>query len=380
MKRILFTHGHLVVDGNREYEDGAVLVNGETIEDVFINSNHIKKDLGEYEEIDLKGSIVMPGFFDTHCHGAFGIDFNTASKEELNEVSKEFLKMGTCSFFTTLLNNEHLYDQLNRLDDADTDGSRFLGIHLEGPFLNRKYKGAINGNYILEPDTKELERILRSSSKIRQMTIAPELEGAKEIIKKLNEKDVRVMLGHSDALKEDLEGIEYDGYTHLFNAERSFHHRDMSLVNIALDEDDKYVEIIADGIHVDIAVLKLIRKNIRRDRLILISDSTLLAGTKDGECVFENESCIKKGKECRRIKDGRLAGSASFIIDGVKTMREAGASLTDLLLMSGLNAYRLYGLESRFGTLEKGKYADMVVLDGDLDLIYTYARGERVDA
>ncbi|MBR0462237.1 MAG: N-acetylglucosamine-6-phosphate deacetylase [Erysipelotrichaceae bacterium] len=380
MKRILFTHGHLVVDGNREYEDGAILVNGETIEDVFINANHIKKDLGEYEEADLEGSIVMPGFFDTHCHGAFGFDFNTASGEELNEVSKEFLKKGTCSFFATLLNNEKLTGQLEKLDDADTGGARFLGVHLEGPFLNRKYKGAINGDFILEPSTEELERMLGSSSKIRQMTIAPELEGAREVIKLLNEKDVRVMLGHSDALKEDLEGISYDGYTHLFNAGRPFHHREMSLVNVALDDSDKYAEIIADGIHLDMSVLKLIRKNIRRDRLILISDSTLLAGTKDGECTFENERCIKNGKECRRIKDGRLAGSASFIIDGVKTMWEAGASLTDLLLMSGLNAYRLYGLESRFGTLEKGKYADMVVLDSDLDLIYTYARGERVDA
>ena len=100
MKRILFTHGHLIVDGNREYEDGALLINGETIEDVFINSNHLKDDLGEYEEIDLKGNIVMPGFFDTHSHGAFGADYNKASLNEIDEASKKLLQKGTCSFLT----------------------------------------------------------------------------------------------------------------------------------------------------------------------------------------------------------------------------------------------------------------------------------------
>ena len=151
MKRILFTHVHLIVDGNREYEDGALLVNGEIIEDVFINSNHLKSDLGEYEEIDLKGSIVMPGFFDTHTHGAFGISYNNASSAEMNDVSRKLLSKGTCSYFATLTNNESLCEQLNALDGLKTEGARFLGIHLEGPLSVPDIKVPSARNTSLKP-------------------------------------------------------------------------------------------------------------------------------------------------------------------------------------------------------------------------------------
>ena len=380
MSRILFTHSHLVIDGKREYEDGALLVNGETIEDVFIDSGHIRYIEGEYEERDLEGRIVMPGFFDTHNHGCFGINYTSASKEEINEVSRKMAVQGTTSFLMTLLNNEKLLERLRNVEDLECAGSRFQGIHLEGPFINMKYKGAINGGFILGPDMAILESYLDASSNIRQMTVSPELEGIRDIIRRLNAEGIKVMCGHSDALKEDLEGIEYDGFTHLFNATRPLGHRELSLVNVALDGTDKYVEVVADGIHLDTSVLRLIYRNIRRDRIMIITDSTHVAGLADGECVFEGEKCLKKGPAVRRIKDGRLAGGASSMADCVKVMRSLGVPFTDLLLMSSLNAYRLYGLDKRFGTLEKGKYADIVIMNDEMDLLCTYMRGKRIDA
>lgn len=377
MNKILFTHAHLIVDGNREYEDGALLVNDSTIEDVFVHSNHIKKDIDNYEVIDLNGKIVMPGFFDTHIHGCFGKDFNNISLEDLNEISYKLLCKGTTSFLLSLTNNKNLLDELKLLEDFNTDGARYQGIHLEGPYLNKKYKGAINEEFLKTPNEKELKNVLAMTSKVLQMTLAPEVEGVNEIIPEIRNRGIKVMLGHSAALKEDIKE-DYDGFTHLFNASKGLQHRGMSLVNIALDDTDKYVEFIGDGIHLSKETLKLIYKNIKRDRLMLISDAVLLAGQEDGDFLFEGKMCHKEGRKCIN-DDNTMCGGASFIIDEIKNMREVGASLNDLLLMSSLNAYRFYGLDERFGSLIKGKCSDIVVLDDDLNLVFTYGRGKIIN-
>ena len=179
-------------------------------------------------------------------------------------------------------------------------------------------------------------------------------------------------------LREDVKE-EYDGFTHLFNASKGLHHRDISLVNMAFDDTCKYVEIVGDGIHLNKETLKLVHKNIRRDRLMLVSDAIAFAGKEDGDFLFEGKMCHKKGRECKN-EDNKICGGASFIIDEIKNMYEVGASLNDLLLMSSLNAYRFYGLDKRFGSLVKGKYADIVVLDDDLNLVFTYGRGKIINA
>ena len=380
MNRILFTHTHLVVDGNREYLDGALLVNGETIEDVFINSNNIKKELGDYKEINLNGKIIMPGFFDTHTHGACSVEFNSANKEDIEKVSLEYAKHGTTSFFTTLTNNENLVEEIKLLNDAETSYSRFLGIHLEGPFVNENKRGVLKEKNLLSPDKNVLNSILDSSSLIKQMTIAPELVGSKTIADELNKRDIKVMLGHSLAIEEDTTDIDYDGFTHLFNAMTGFNHRELGLVNVAFNNTDKYCELIGDGKHIDKSVLKVAMKCLRKDRIMLISDSILMAGMPDGEFVFEGEACVKKGNCSIRKNDGRLAGNAGFISDEIKVIYSLGISLTDILLMTSLNAYRFYGLDQRYGSLVKGKYADIVILDDELNIDKVYIRGKLLNA
>ena len=366
--RYLLEHAHLIVDGFREFIDGALHVEDETIREVYPQTSKIKDDIEDCEIIDLKGALIMPGFFDTHTHGISGISFDDATAEQLEQVSYEFACDGTTSFLASLSyasDREKYFRQLERFENVKGNHARFEGIHLEGPFLSRKHIGVGAGDQFLEPDLELMKDFLKHSSRIRQMTIAYEENGAKPIGKLLHDNGIKVMCGHSDAVYEDLD--EYvDGFTHLFNAMRGLHHRDLTLVNCAF-MNRWTCELIADGNHVKPNVLKLVLKNIDRDRIILVTDSSIARKLPDGEYEFMSKKCTKKGTTFI-TDDGHFAGSVVSIRDEMKVLYDLGAKYTDLLLYSSLNAFRFYGLDERFGTLEKGKYADPVIMDDDLNI------------
>lgn len=381
--KYLLKHGHLVIDGNREYMDGAILIEDEKILDVFPQSNKVK-DYEDVEVIDLHGSLVMPGNFDTHTHGINGVGFDNATKEELDKASYDMAISGTTSFLASIsydgmpnAGGEGFEDYLNRRFDLFNtyEGlyARFEGLHMEGPFLSKKHLGIGNPDKFLLPDKKMVEHILERTDKLRQMTIAYELEGAEEVGALLREHGVKVMCGHSDALVDDLDE-NVDGFTHLFNAMRGMHHRDITLINGAFM--NKWMcEIITDGNHVDRNVLSLVIKNIHKDKLMIVSDSSTARGLADGEYIFMSRNCIKKGTSII-TDDGHYAGSVVSINDEMKVLKELGATYTDLLRYSSLNAFRFYGLDKLFGTLEKGKYSDIVIMDDELNIKNVMVKGK----
>ncbi|MBO4918985.1 MAG: amidohydrolase family protein [Erysipelotrichaceae bacterium] len=372
----LLIHGHLIVDGSREYLDGALLIEDERIREVYPQSERIREYPEDTSVIDLGGSIVMPGFFDTHTHGIGGISFDTATLEQMEKASYEFAQDGTTSYLVSLsydLSMDHICSQLRRLEDYHSTTSRFEGIHLEGPFLSKKHLGMGDPERFLEPDTTMVEEFLRSSSRIRQMTIAYELDGAKEIGKLLHDKGIRVMCGHSDALIDDLDE-NVDGFTHLFNAMRGLHHRDITLVNCAFMNRWNY-ELIADGNHVDRNVLSLLLQHTGRDRMMLVTDSSTARNLPDGEYDFISKHCVKKGTKFIST-DGHYAGSVVSINDEMKVLHELGAKYTDLLCYSGLNAFTFYGLDQQYGSLIKGKHSDLVFMDDDLNIRNVMVRGK----
>ena len=376
---MLLKHGHLVLDGKREYLDGAILIGEGRIGEVYPQTDRIKEIDEDLPTFDLKGSLVMPGFFDTHTHGILNMSFDSADRKQMDEISRAFAKDGTTSYLATLsygLKEEGFLKQLKELEGYQSPYARFEGIHMEGPFLSGEYAGAGDPEMFTEPDPKILEKFLETSSQIRQMTIAPELDGAKQIAQLLHERGIRVMCGHSAACYEDLDE-NTDGFTHLFNAMRGLHHRDQTLVNCAF-MNRWYVEVIADGIHIQRNVLKLILDNIDRDRILLISDSSPARGMPDGRYMFLSHECIKKGDSFMN-DEGHLAGSVASINDEMKVLYGLGAKYTDLLLYSSLNAFRFYGLEKQFGTIEKGKHADLVVMDDDLNIQRVILKGEWMD-
>ena len=374
--RYLLKHAHLIVDGNREFIDGALLVNDDVIEEVFPQSNKIRDIEEEYKEIDLEGKLVMPGFFDTHNHGIDTMGFDDADLEQLDKMSYEYAMDGTTSYLGTLsydLSFERFDSRFKLFEDYKGKYARFQGIHLEGPFLSKKHLGIGDPDRFLMPDISIMKDILRRTSRLKQMTIAYELDGAREIGALLHKHGVKVMCGHSDAVYEDLDD-NVDGFTHLFNAMRGLHHRDITLINCAF-MNQYNVEIIADGNHIERNVLKMILNNIDKDRIMLVTDSSTAKNLPDGEYEFMSKKCTKRGTRFM-THDGHYAGSVVSINDEMKVLYELGAKYTDLLLYSGYNAYRFYGLDKRFGTLEKGKYADLVIMDDDLDIRNVMLKGE----
>lgn len=375
--KTLLNHCHLIVDGNKEFLDGAILLNGEYIEDVFPHTNKLIIPEKDYEEIDMHGLVIMPGFFDTHMHGSAGYNFRDEDLFDLNKVANSLAKHGTTSFLATVNGYKDERVILEKLNDLTTSSAKCLGVHLEGPFVSEEKLGVGIKENILMPDVNYVKELIKLNPNIKQMTIAPELKGSKEVIEVLRENNIKVMLGHSDAKQEDLKDINYDGFTHFYNAMSSFNHHDLGLVNVGFNNPDKYIELIGDGIHIDESVVKITLKNFRRDRIILISDAISSAGLEDGKYSYNNKPCIKEGNKFYREEDGKLSGSCNFLIDEIKVMKKLGASYTDILLMSSLNAYRFYGLDKLYGSLYKGKYADLVVLDDECNLKAVYLKGEK---
>lgn len=375
--RCLLEHGHIIIDGTREYLDGAILIDDDRIVEVYSQSNQIK-EIKDTDVIDLKNKIVMPGFFDTHCHGIANVYFEKPDIDGLNKASYEMLKSGTTSFLCSLSYDldKSLYDKFfNIYNSFHSEYAKFEGLHLEGPFLNPKQCGAGGDDILLKPDLNILNDILSKTNLIKQMTIAYELDGIKEIVDVLHKNSIKVMCGHSDAMYEDLDD-NVDGITHLFNAMRGLHHRDRTIINCAF-EDKYYCEVIADGIHINNDMLRLLFDNIDRNKIMLVSDSSIARNLPDGEYEFLSKKCIKKGNSFKTL-EGKFAGSVSSINDEIKILYSLGYKYTDLLLYSSLNAFRFYGLDKRYGSIEKGKYADLVIMDDDLNICDVYLNGKAI--
>ena len=376
--KFLLNHAHLIVDGNREYIDGALLINNETIEDVFYNANKVNIDLSEYEVIDCSGNVIMPGFFDTHTHGINGLSFDEVDTKGMDDISREFAKDGTTSFLASLSYDcpvDQYEERFKVMNDYDAPMSRFEGIHMEGPFLSTKHLGIGDPDKFLKPNKQMVEDILNKCNCLKQMTIACEIDGYKEVGELLHEHSVKVMCGHSDACLENLDD-NVDGFTHLFNAMRGLHHRDVTLVNCSFM--NKWMcELIADGNHVDRNVLRLVINNIDRDKIMLVSDSSTARNLPDGEYDFMSKHCTKKGTKFIS-SDGHYAGSVVSINDEMKVLYELGVKYTDLLLYSSLNAFKFYGLDKHFGSLVKGKSSDCVIMDENLNVINVLIRGKLI--
>lgn len=248
----------------------------------------------------------MNMYTEIHTHGGYGINFNTASVDEVKEFSRLIFKRGIFSFCPTLATDteENLKRQIKNIKEAsvNSDGARILGIHLEANYLNPEKKGIHPPTLLIKPSVEHYQSI--EDDFIRIVTLAPELEGASDLIEYLHKKGVKIQAGHTKAASlKDIDGI-----THLFNAMDGISHKHPSIASLALN-NDIYTEVIADGVHICDEVLKIIFKVKNLSRLILISDSLPIAHFEGEKITFCGHEIYKGGKS----KDGTLAGSSMFL-------------------------------------------------------------------
>lgn len=331
--------------------------------------------------INAHGLYASPGFIDLQVNGSGGYNFMEASYEEIGQILSFHARHGTTALLATTVTAplEEIRKTIHTVRDAAQ--KIILGMHIEGPFVSQKQKGAQNPQYLMTPSLEKLDELASGYEEfIRIVTLAPELAGARELIARIKEMGAVPSLGHSDATYEETlkaigEGVAL--FTHLFNAMRGLHHREPGVVGAAL-ESDVMVELIADGIHVHPALIRLLVKVKGIDEICLVTDSISAAGLEDGEYRLGGlKVYVREG--IARLSDGTLAGSTLFMNRAVRNFIEfTGVSLPEAVRAASLNPATLLGVDERKGSIEEGKDADIVIFDEDLEIHYTIIGGKIV--
>lgn len=333
-------------------------------------------------------AIVVAGFIDGHIHGAGGADAMDGTASALQTIAKTLAEEGTTAFLATTMTASETatLGALNAVKEyiarGSNDGARLIGVHLEGPFICEKYKGAQPLEYITAPDTELFDKLYAASgNSVKTVTLAPETDGALELIKHLRKTGVTTSLGHTAANAEQMKRAIEAGatsVTHTFNAQSPFAHRDAGAAGIALGDDRLHCELIADGIHVSADAVKILLKCKPHDKISLITDSIRAKGADDGVSELGGQTVYVKNGEAR-LADGTLAGSVLRMDRAVKFMIEkAGLSLGEAVDLATVNPAKKLGVYDLMGNIEIGKRADFAVLDRDLSVIRTIVGGKIV--
>ena len=337
--------------------------------------DNILKDTVD-EIVDGKGLYLSPGFIDIHNHGNSGYDFMDATPEALDSIGKYHLNNGVTSYLGTVLTQsyENISKAIGNIANYENknDSSEILGIHLEGPFFAQSKKGAQPERYIKNPDMIFIKELLEiSGDRLKMVSLAPEIDGAHEMIKFLRKKGIIVAMAHSNATYEDaITGINQGATvaTHLYNGMRGFSHREPGIVGASLTDDRVYCEIIYDRIHLHDAAVNLALKAKGSDKIVLVSDAMRAAGLSDGEFELGGQKVMVK-EGVSRLKDGSLAGSTLNLHKSVQNMvNYLNVPLHEAVKMASLSPAKALGIEERKGSIEVGKDADMILFDHNLEI------------
>ncbi|HPF16293.1 MAG TPA: N-acetylglucosamine-6-phosphate deacetylase [Thermotogota bacterium] len=324
---------------------------------------------------------LMPGFVDTHIHGCVGEDFSNTDFNGISQMEKFLYSRGVTTVLATTLSLP--FDAIRKVVALIRNYreqhpiTSIAGIHLEGPFINIKKKGAQNPDYIKSPEDRELDFILQNKDLIKVITLAPEVAGD-ETIQLLSSNGITVSIGHTCAdYHRSLEAIQSGAsrFTHLFNAMRPLHHRDLGTSGAGL-LSDAYVEVICDLIHLSPETIQLVFKTKNPDRIIFISDAMEATGLEPGQYSLGGLE-VFVDEHSARLKDHTLAGSVLKLNDAlINANRILSIPLEDILKCLTKNPSVNSNLDSGF--IDIGKPADLVLMDQDLTIIKTIKNGQTV--
>jgi len=339
----------------------------------------IAENYDEVEYIDAQNLTITPGFIDQHIHGGYGIDFNTATAEEIIYLTKKLPLRGITSLVATVMTDseENIKRQIQEISTAmqnqPENSSKILGIHLEGPFLNPEFKGIHPDNYILEPNIKNYEKFENENIKI--VSYAPELDKNLEFTRYLSQKNVIPSAGHSKATHEELKMSINAGLkqvTHLFNAMPQLHHRNPGILGEALVNDEIFVEIIADYQHLHPAIIDLILRTKPKSKIIFISDSLPLNQSVEDYMIFGGQKISRINNKAVN-ENGTFAGSLSFLDDNLRKNINK-ISFADFLMFSAFNPAKNLGLTTK-GFIKNGFVADLIFWDENFHVKQTIISG-----
>lgn len=372
----------LVYTTNHEFEKKDILTEGERISEI--------RECGEVPAasesvIDGEGMYVIPGLVDIHFHGAVGYDFCSSSNEELQKIAEYEAKNGVLAICpaTMSYNEEILSGIMDKASQYHEDtGAELVGINLEGPFINIEKAGAQNPEYIMPADLGMFTRLQqRSGGLIKLVDIAPETKGAMEFIGQCSGK-VKISLAHNCSDYETARKAFSKGachVTHLYNAMPGINHREPGPIIAALEAGAE-VELIADGIHVHPAMVRTTFRMFGADKVILISDSMEATGLLDGDYQLGGQGVTVKGKKAVLTeKPDVIAGSVTNLYECMKNcVQTMEIPLEEAVRAATENPARSIGVENDYGRIASGNYANMLLLDKELQICKIIQKGSLV--
>ena len=356
---------------------------GFVLRDVCLEGDKIAAQAGG-ETVDVAGCYVIPGLTDLHFHGCRGADLSDGDAEGLQTIADYELSRGVTQICPAGMTLD--VPQLEQMCSVAAEhkknaasGADLVGVHLEGPFLSQAKKGAQNGAWIRDPDPELLLRLKElSGGLVKLVSLAPEAPGAIDFIRKVKD-EVVVSVAHT-ACNYDQALAAYDAgarqATHLFNAMSPFSHRDPGPVGAASDSDCR-VELICDGVHIHPAVIRAVFKLFGKDRVIIISDSLRACGMPDGQYELGGQDIFVKGPMAT-LADGTIAGSITDLMGGMIKTVGYGIDLHTAVTAAAVNPAKQLGIYDKYGSLDVGKAANIVVLNPDLTLRTVIFHGQAI--
>jgi len=337
------------------------------------------------DTLDARGRILAPGFVDVHVQGAGGADVLDGTGNAIETISRTCARFGVTSFLATTVymsggENGHLPEAAG-YTGRKTGGARLEGIHLEGPFISHEKRGMISPGCVCAPDGEVLDKILDLlNGTLRMMTIAPEVAGSLPLIRRLTDAGIIGSIGHTNgSYEETLRGFDagISHATHLFNAMSPIHHRVPGPLIAVLLSESITAQIISDGVHMHPEIVRLARRMLGSDRVVLITDGMQAMGLPDGSYTY-NGTPYRSENGTARYEDGTLIGTTLGMNSIVSRYRNfTGCSLNEALAAASANPARLLGLGER-GRVEPGMDADLIIIDEAINIYATIVAGNVV--
>ncbi len=336
---------------------------------------------------DLAGLTLVPGFIDIHVHGGGGFSLITEDPDEIRSYARWAVSRGVTGFLVTLVGAP--LTQMKRwlaaavaAGDHVDGGARPLGVHLEGPFVNPARRGALPAEGLRPPDVAEFLALAEAAQgRLKVITLAPELTGARDVVAAACQRGIVVSMGHTDATYEQaLEAVEWGvrQATHCFNGMRPFHHRDPGCLGAILSSPRLSAELIADGVHVHPGAMALLLAAKGPQGTILVTDGIAAAGLADGAYSLAGEAIQVQGGVAS-LPDGTLAGSVATMGQALRNIVQLGlAPLGEAVRMASTVPAAALGLGQRLGRIAPGFAADLVALDESLQVAMTFVGGQPV--